>query len=110
MTTQTQSERRSEALQRAEQGESALNYDAIFEGFIAKGIEKDDILPRENVFTFDAWLAKGRCVSKGQKGVKIETFIPAKRDKEDGTESRFMVRKYVTVFHISQTEEIRKNG
>lgn len=100
---------RREALNRAEDGESVRNYDAIYEGFAAKGIEEDDILPRENIFTYNAWLAKGRQVRKGEKGVKIEVFIPVtKKDEEkpddESKKVSFTRAKPTTVFHISQTD------
>ena len=65
-----------EALQRAATGPSLANYPAIYAGFMAKGIAEDDIKPRENVFTFNAWRALGRTVKKGEHGVKIATCIP----------------------------------
>jgi len=39
-----------ESLQRAKNGDSLLNYPSIITGFIAKGINPSDIIPRENVF------------------------------------------------------------
>ena len=100
MQTVTADEKRQESLSRAVQGQSLTNYTAILEGFAAKGIPEAEILPRENVFTFNAWKALGRSVKKGEHGIKILTFIDAKKD--DGTTSR---RPWTTtVFHISQTE------
>jgi hypothetical protein len=52
-----------------------MNYSAIFQGFMAKGIAETDIKPRENVFTFHAWKALGRSVKRGEHGVKVVTFI-----------------------------------
>lgn len=105
-------EKRREALDRAENGSSERNYDAIFAGFAAKGI--NDIEPRENVFTYNAWLAKGRQVRKGEKGVKIESFIPVTAKDKDAPndpekEKRFMRQRITTVFHISQTDPIVKH-
>jgi len=51
---------RLESLKRAVTGQSLTNFPAIFQGFAAKGIAEDEIKPRENVFTFDAWKALGR--------------------------------------------------
>jgi len=42
------------ALQNAITHESTMNYEAIFEGFIEKGIDPDASLPRQNVFTYHA--------------------------------------------------------
>src|SRR6266571_2894190 len=64
-----------EALDRATTGQSLTNYPAIFAGFMAEGIAEVDIKPRENVFTFEAWKALGRSVKKGERGVKVVTFI-----------------------------------
>ena len=65
-----------EALTNAVSGQSTMNYRAIVDGFVAMGIEIDDIRPRENIFTFHAWCGLGRCVRKGQHGVSICTFVP----------------------------------
>jgi N-terminal domain of anti-restriction factor ArdC len=90
-----------EALTRAQGGESGANYRVILEGFIAKGIAAQDIRPRENVFTYNAWQALGRQVRKGEKGVRCLTFIDAK-DKQTGQTRR---RPWHTsVFHVSQTD------
>ena len=90
-----------EALSRAENGESFSNYPAIFAGFMAKGIAEADIEPRVNVFTYPAWRAKGRQVKSGEHGVKVVTFVHRK-DAETGEESRFPTS--ATVFHVTQTE------
>jgi hypothetical protein len=96
-----------EALDRAQNGQSLTNYPAIYQGFIAKGIAEADIRPRENVFTFAAWKAKGRSVKRGEHGVRVVTFIEAtKRVHEDGEEKIVTFRRpwSTVVFHISQTE------
>ncbi|EMP3151351.1 DUF3560 domain-containing protein [Salmonella enterica] len=83
------------------------NYQAIFEGFAAMGIDPDDVKPRENVFTFNAWKALGRVVKKGQHGVRIVTVIPCtKKDEQTGEEVAVKKPKTTTVFHISQTEPL----
>jgi hypothetical protein len=91
-----------ESLERAKTGLSFGNFEAIFKGFLEKGIAEEDIIPRENIFTFHAWKALGRVVRKGEHGVKIVSFVSG-TDK-DGKSSRFP--KTTTVFHISQTEEL----
>lgn len=94
-------EMRQEALTRAQSGESGANYRVILEGFTAKGIRAEEIRPRENVFTYNAWQALGRQVRKGEKGVRCLTFIDAK-DKATGQTKR---RPWHTsVFHVSQTD------
>lgn len=94
-----------EALTNAVSGQSTMNYRAIVDGFVAMGIEIDDIRPRENIFTFHAWCGLGRCVRKGQHGVSICTFVPmTKIDPGTGEVKSFRAPRQTTVFHISQTE------
>ena len=99
---------RQEALTRAISGETMSNYPAIYEGFIAKGIPEAEILPRENVFTFNAWRALGRTVLRGEHGVKVLTFIERASKETEGTGERKTIRLAwsTTVFHVSQTEAI----
>ena len=95
-----------EALTRAVTGQSLTNYPDIFKGFMAMGIPEDQIKPRLNVFTFQAWKALGRHVRKGQHGVKCLTFIRGTRkDPKTGEEESWSSPRTTTVFHISQTEE-----
>ena len=109
------SERASQALSNAKADRSLMNYPAIFEGFAEMGIALDDIQPRENVFTYNAWLALERQVRKGAHGVKVLTWIKA--EGKDGNkdaapaeangESRaFRFARSTTVFHISQTDAV----
>jgi hypothetical protein len=51
-----------EALTNAVTRQSVMNYPGIFEGFMARGIPEQEIRPRENVFTYNAWRALGRHV------------------------------------------------
>jgi hypothetical protein len=109
LKTETNTARReqiqNEALARAEQGQSVMNYGPIFEGFTAMGIPIEEILPRENVFTFNAWKAKGRYVRKGQHGVRCVTWVTSsKQNKETGEQESRRFCTSTTVFHISQTE------
>jgi len=89
-----------EALERARSGNSALNYQAILSGFMAKGIPSSEIIPRENVLTYNAWQAINRQVRKGEKGVKVVSWI--KTTDKNGLE--VMRPTSATVFHLSQTE------
>jgi len=93
-----------ESLQRAKAGDSLLNYPAIYSGFAAKGINAGDILPRENVFTYNAWRALGRQVRRGESGVKCVTWIDT-TDKDTGNPKKFC--RATTVFYISQTDPIQ---
>src|SRR5215471_15555643 len=97
-----------EALERATTGQALTNYPAIFEGFTAKGIAVEDIKPRENVFTFQAWKALGRAVKKGEHGVKVHTVVEKEDRGVDEAGDQFVTKnkwgKTTTVFHITQTE------
>jgi antirestriction protein ArdC len=93
-------EHQQDALMRARSGNSALNYQAIITGFIAKGIPSSAIIPRENVLTYGAWQAINRQVRKGEKGVKVVSWI--KTTDKSGLE--VMRPTSATVFHITQTE------
>ena len=86
------------AINRAETGTSTANYPAIFDGFEAKGIDPSQIRPRENVFTYNVWGAKGRQVMKGQKSVKVPTFVTGRGGE--------LQRATACLFHISQTKPI----
>lgn len=94
-----------EALARAQGSQTWSNYPAIYAGFMERGIPETDIEPRVNVFTYRAWRAKGRQVRRGEHGVRITTWIPAKDQPEpDMKGKRKMFPKMATVFHITQTE------
>ena len=93
-----------EALNHAENSQSVMNYGRILQAFSDRGIDPSEIQPRINVFTFKAWMAKNRRVKKGEKGVRIVTFIPVK-DKKTGKKNG--VRPWTSVvFHITQTETV----
>jgi len=103
-------ERQAEALSRALTGQTWSNFPAIIQGFTARGIPEDQILPRENVFTYQAWKALGRQVRKGEHGVKVVTFIKRDKKTEDSATGEVKLQTYsmprtVSVFHISQTDE-----
>lgn len=107
----TSKEIRTEALRRALAGQSLGNYPLIIEGFKEKGIPEEDIRPRENVFTYNAWLELGRQVRRGEKGIKVATFVNrVKEDKETGKSESYSIPKTTAVFHISQTDEVKKGG
>jgi hypothetical protein len=99
-----------ESLTRAVSGQTLTNFPAIFQGFLAKGIPADEIKPRENVFTYNAWLALGRQVRKGEHGVKVVTFREEQvRDMEAGPDEYKSVRRPwgAAVFHVSQTDPVQ---
>ena len=104
-----------EALTRAITGQSLSNFPAIFQGFLAKGIAEDQIKPRENVFSYQAWKALGRHVKRGEHGVRVATvrdFRKTVKDPHTGEEKEesFSVPWSATVFHISQTEPDEHRG
>lgn len=110
-SSKRQAEIQAEALYNATCRESLLNYATIFEEFSARGIPMDEIIPRVNVFTFNAWKALGRTVKKGEHGVRVLTFVPCeKKDEETGETSEFLRSRTTTVFHVSQTKEMERNG
>lgn len=105
----TKQEQQAESLSRARGGLSMSNYVPIIAGFSARGIPESEIRPRENVFTYDAWLALGRQVRKGEHGIKILTFISTvKENKETGKEEVSRRPWTTTVFHISQTDAVQQ--
>ena len=99
-----------QALTRATSSQALTNYPTIFEGFMKIGIPEQDILPRENIFTYHAWRALGRQVRKGEHGVQVLTWVPMRSgaavtdDNPEGTIGRRP--KSSTVFHVSQTDKI----
>jgi len=106
-----QSVTQNDALDRAQSGSSFSNYAAIFAGFAEKGVQENDIQPRVNVFTFNAWKALGRQVRKGEHGVKVCTYVPMDKTVRgaDGSEKveSFRRPRMTTVFHVTQTDEVQ---
>ena len=101
MTTIEKIELANQALKRAQESDSVANYQVIIAAFQARGIPADDIQPRVNVFTFNAWKALGRYVKKGEKGIKI-TSMREEKDSNGAVTKRYPSVAYV--FHRSQTE------
>ena len=96
-----------QALTNALSGMSTLNYQAIIQGFVAKGIAAENIKPRENVFTFHAWCGAGRVVRKGEHGVQICTNVPRDvTDKATGEVKTLRLPRMATVFHVDQTDPL----
>lgn len=99
------------ALNRAENGNSLANFGLIFEGFMAMDIPEDQIRPRENVFTWGAWKAKGRQPRRDERAnyVTVNTWRPVFGDvtQRDGSTKKGktgMVPTTARVYHESQTE------
>jgi len=103
-----------DALARARSNPSIANYATVIEAFADRGINPCDIDPKTNVFTFNAWRALGRTVRRGEKSVKITTFVPCNRPGEPAAPTepgatpapRSMRPVTACVFHISQTDPI----
>ena len=99
-----------ESLARIQEGFSK-NDALVVALFAARGIAPAEIEPRENVLTYRAWQAKGRQVCKGEKSVKISTFIPidAKIDPATGKvlEPASSRPWTAAVFHVSQTKAVQ---
>lgn len=103
----TKQEIQNKALNNATTQNSTMNYEAIINGFMEKGIAQEDIIPRINVFTYNAWKALGRQVRKGEKGVKVVTFVPTTRTDENGEKVESKFSRTTTVFHVSQTDPVK---
>lgn len=92
------------ALDRAMHGISGSNYPQIYSAFLQRGYREENIKPRENIFTYDAWRALGRQVRKGEKGVCINTMRTF-TDKND-PEKKWTRPWRSYVFHEDQTDPI----
>ena len=79
--------------------------------FAARGIDPADVEPRVNVLTYRAWQAKARQVRRGERSVRISTFIPidAKIDPVTGKvlEPASSRPWTAAVFHVSQTKAVQ---
>jgi hypothetical protein len=103
-----QSVTQSEALNRARNSNSVANFPAIFAGFATKGIPEDQIEPRVNVLTYDAWKALGRQVRKGEHGVKVFTWVQMTKKDTNGEAQPIGRKPHATaVFHVSQTDPVQ---
>ena len=82
---------------KAVNGSSCVNDAKVISQFAERGI---DATPRVDVFTYNIWRhQKGRQVMKGEKSVRLVTFI---EDKKTGKKRP----KTACVFHISQTAAV----
>jgi len=117
LSPQERKTRQFESLERATSGLSFLNYETIIREFVARGIPADQIMPRENVLTCQAWKALGRHVRRGEHGVRILTWIPMGNGAPDvdqltGAPSKQQRLRPVSavVFHVSQTDADSAGG
>ncbi len=98
-----------EALARIQAGFSK-NDALVVALFAARGIAPADVEPRVNVLTYRAWQAKGRQVCKGEKSVRITTYIPIDEKRDPVTDKVTRPAgsrpKLAFVFHVSQTKAV----
>jgi hypothetical protein len=97
-----------EALDRATNGHSK-NDEFVYAMLTLAGY--DDVQPRVNCLTYNAWKAAGRSVKKGEKGLGVTVWIPckdkeAKPDPKTGEARKSMRPKTTYIFHIDQTQPI----
>lgn len=52
-----------------------------------------DCKPYDDVYTFKRWIAQGFCVRKGEKAIKLQTFVEGKRSAPDAGDSDAEVRR-----------------
>ena len=85
MTTRTVSNRRRQrktsedpaaALQRIQTGQFGGNDVLVIEAFADAGIPPEEVDPRNNVLTFNAWEALNRRVAKGAISVRVTVWMP----------------------------------
>ena len=94
-------EQAEQSLNRAVNGQSVQNDMIVIKEFSNRGI---DATPRVDVFTYNIWkFQKGRQVKKGEKSVKVRTFI---EDKKTGKTRCSMA----CLFHISQTDPVEADA
>tara|TARA_Y100001951_G_C11206507_1_gene220348 strand:+ start:286 stop:699 length:414 start_codon:yes stop_codon:yes gene_type:complete len=93
-------EQAEQSLNRAINGQSVQNDMIVMKEFSNRGIVAT---PRVDVFTYNIWkFQKGRQVKKGEKSVKVRTFI---EDKKTGKTRCSMA----CLFHISQTDSVEES-
>ena len=101
----TTTETPEQALARIQATGFGKNDALVIMAFSERGIDPENIDPRHNVLTFNAWKAKGRQVAKGAISVRAQTWIPckeAKKQTKDGaTAKKFLRPKTVSLFHES---------
>ena len=88
------------------------NDDIVLEGFKGMGIPEEEIIPRENTYTYKTWKTLGRQVKFGESGVPILIVTGTKmvKDEKTGKEKKVTKVYNVSVFHISQTVPIKPSN
>ena len=111
LTPEERQHMQQESLNRARSTRPGQNWASVIRALTDKGIDFADIIPGENVLTFNAWKALGRSVKKGEHGVRIPVFVSGssttETTNEQTTNRRSTSRKIFSavVFHISQTQQ-----
>lgn len=121
MASVTQTETPEEALTRIQSMGFGKNDAIVIMAFADRGLDPEDIDPRQNVLTFRAWKGAGRQVAKGAIGVPVTVWIARKNSKGaetteetplDDSKSPVWGKKKPTggmwpkttrLFHVSQT-------
>jgi hypothetical protein len=93
-------------LEEVSPGHLAL-YTALFDGYSERNaqliaMQRPDAT---DVDGFGAWLDRGRCVRKGEKGIRILAPVPYQTGEGQDVEDHLRYR-VATVFDISQTDEV----
>lgn len=95
-----------ESYERAQGKGSVFNDSLVIAGFVARGLDEEDVRPRENVLSFHAWKHVGRSVIKGERGVKVPVIRGLEVENDKGERETKTVRGMAAVFHICQTKHI----
>ncbi len=120
MTTTNVSKRRSTrktyedpatALQRIQSMQMGENDVLVIHAFADAGVPPEDIDPRRNVLTFNAWKALDRRVAKGATSIRVCVWIPATGKakaeppaKSSSEKPKAKMRPVTArLFHVSQT-------
>ena len=74
------------ALARIQSMQFGPNDVAVIVAFSECGIDPENIDPRHNVLTFNAWKAKGRRVGKGAISQRVTVWIPTGKDSDEPAE------------------------
>lgn len=88
--------------------EHGENSEIVIETFKSRGIPENEIKPKVNVLTFPMWKKNKRVVKQGERGIKISFLVPFNPKKYNQHGRELLMMKIKTVFHISQTIELRE--
>ncbi len=113
LTRLERQERNQEALERGTRFKPCSTDMAVIVAFVERGLPHDQIHtfgPEQNIRTFAAWQALGRCVRKGEESVRSHTWRPIDGKKDPNNPGKLPKQSLAPVtcclFHISQTEKV----